>query len=257
MTDDQVPALAHADRRHEGDPEPIRPGSPETLRLYARDWMAFETWCAATGQTPLPASAATIAAFLAAATPSLSAGTMGRRVSAIAARHRQHGFVAPTRDRVVKEVLCAARYDAAPRHKPPPGPTQLMRLAGACGGDLTGLRDRALLLLVASGLGPASLVGLDAEHIRFTAAAAELTVGPASKEVGHLSIACEADRSRCPVQALRDWLQISDTRFGPVFRKIDRWGNIEHRRFDIAAVRQIVRRRSRRRLRHAGKAAAS
>jgi hypothetical protein len=42
-----------------------------------------------------------------------------------------------------------------------------------------------------------------------------------------------------------------------VFRKIDRWGNIEHRRFDIAAVRQIVRRRSRRRLRHAGKAAAS
>jgi hypothetical protein len=221
-----------------------------------RDWTAFETWCAANGQTPLPASAATIAAFLAATTPNLSAGTLTRRVSAIAARHRQSGFVAPTRDHLVKEVLRAARSDTTPRQRPQMAPAQLLRLAIDCGGDLTGLRDRALLLLATSGLGPAALVGLDAEHIRFTAIAAELRVDPAGDGVDCIGLRCEGDRGRCPVQALRDWLQISDTRFGPVFRKIDRWGNIEHRRFNVAAVRQIVRRRSRRRLRHAGKAAA-
>jgi site-specific recombinase XerC len=256
VTDDQAAAPAHADRHNAGNPPPVRPGNPETRRLYVRDWTAFTTWCAVTGQTPLPAGAATIAAFLAAAAPGLSAGTLARRVSAIAARHRQHGFGAPTRDRMVKAVLHAARRRGTARHKPPPAPAQLMRLAGACGGDLTGLRDRALLLLAASGLGPAALVGLDVEHVGFTATAAELLCDAAGRGVGRLILRCDADRGRCPVQALRDWLQISDTRFGPVFRKIDRWGNIEHHRFAVGAIRQIVRRRTRRRTRRAGKAAA-
>jgi site-specific recombinase XerC len=231
---------------------PVRSACAETLRLYARDWSTFETWCAAT--TALPADPAAVAAFLTEAAPRLSAGALARRVSAIAARHRQRGFAVPTLDRTVKAVLRTARRNAAPRRTPGPTPAQLLRLAGACGGDLTGLRDRALLLLMAvSGRGPAALVGLDVEHIRLTATAAEVILDGTGDR---LAIACDADRSRCPIQALRDWLQISDTQFGPVFRKIDRWGNIEHRRFSIAAVRQIVRRRTRRRARRASKAAA-
>jgi site-specific recombinase XerC len=236
---------------------PRRAAAPETLRLYARDWAAFEAWCATSGRTVLPATAATVVAFLSEAAPGLSAGALARRASAIAARHRQRGFAVPTLDRMVKAVLCTARRNVAPRRTPGPTPAQLMRLAGGCGGDLSGVRDRALLLLMtASGLGPAALVGLDVEDIRFTATAAEVSLDGTGDWVGRLSIRCDADRSRCPVQALRDWLQISDTQFGPVFRKIDRWGNIEHRRFGIAAVRQIVRRRTRRRARRAGKAAA-
>jgi site-specific recombinase XerC len=263
MTDHAVTAAHPRSRaRSPSRPDPpasVRSASAETLRLYARDWASFETWCAATGQTALPATAATVAAFLAEAASRLSAGALARRTSATAARHRQRGFAVPTLDRTVKAVLLTARRGAAPRRAPPPTPAQLLRLATACGGDLTGLRDHALLLLAAAGLGPAALVNLDAEHIRLAATAAELTLdaegegaGACGDGVSHRSIACDADRSRCPVQALRDWLQISDTQFGPVFRKIDRWGNIEHRRFSIAAVRQIIRRRARR----AGKATA-
>jgi site-specific recombinase XerD len=256
MTNGQATALPPAGVPDGLDPRSARPESPETWRLYARDWAAFETWCAATRQTALPASAATVAAFLAEAVPGRSVGTLARRVSAIAARHRQHGFVAPTSDHIVEAVLHAARRSATPRHKPQLAPAQLMRLAAACGGDLTGLRDRALLLLAAGGLGPAALVGLDAEHIRFTASAAELIFSRVGHQSECIVLRCDADRGRGPVQALRDWLQASDTQFGPVFRKIDRWGNIEHRRFAIAAVRQIVRRRARRRAHRAGKAAA-
>jgi hypothetical protein len=56
-----------------------------------------------------------------------------------------------------------------------------------------------------------------------------------------------ANLTVCPVQALRDWLDTSDTRFGPVFRKIDRWGTIEHRRLGSDAVRRILARRTPRR----------
>jgi hypothetical protein len=260
MTDHAATAAQH---RRPDPPASVRSASAATLRLYARDWTAFETWCAATGRTALPADPATVAAFLSEAAPRLSAGALARRTSAIAARHRQRGFAVPTGDRTVKAVLHAARCNAAPRRARPPTPAQLLRLATACGGDLTGVRDHALLLLAAAGLGPAALVNLDAEHIRLTATAAELTLNAEGEgarargdAVSHRSIACDADRSRCPVQALRDWLRISDTQFGPVFRKIDRWGNIEHRRFSVAAVRQIIRRRTRRRARRAGKATA-
>jgi hypothetical protein len=51
------------------------------------------------------------------------------------------------------------------------------------------------------------------------------------------------------VQALRDWLATSDTTFGPVFRKIDRWGNIEHHRLGANEVGRILSRRTPRRMR--------
>jgi site-specific recombinase XerC len=259
MTDDETAATARAAAHPSGPdpPSPRRPGNPETRRLYALDWTAFELWCAAAGRISLPATAATVVAFLTEAAPGLSAGALARRASAIAARHRARGFAAPTVDRAVMAVLRTARRNAAPRRAAGPAPAQLMRLAGACGGDLAGVRDRALLLLLAAaGLGPAALVGLDVEHIRFTATAAEVTLESAGDWVGRLTVPGDADPSRCPVQALRDWLQISDTQFGPVFRKIDRWGTIEHRRFGVAAVRHIVRRRTPRRARRSRKAAA-
>lgn len=51
-------------------------------------------------------------------------------------------------------------------------------------------------------------------------------------------------RSNCPVSALEDWLWVSDSAFGPVFRKIDRWGNLEHRRLGTDAIRRIWQRRT-------------
>jgi hypothetical protein len=37
--------------------------------------------------------------------------------------------------------------------------------------------------------------------------------------------------------------------YGPVFRKVDRWGNVEHRRLGTDAIRRILARRNRGRLR--------
>ncbi len=103
-------------------------------------------------------------------------------------------------------------------------------MAAACPGDLAGMRDRALLALAAAGLGRAALVGLDAEQLRFSAMAVELSLRPiaaAPDSPRQMTIPCGATLATCPVQALEDWLRSSGTRFGPVFRKIDRWGTIE------------------------------
>ena len=47
----------------------------------------------------------------------------------------------------------------------------------------------------------------------------------------------------CPLRALRAWLDVLGCRFGPVFRKVDRWGGLEHTRPGTDAVRRVLLRR--------------
>jgi hypothetical protein len=247
-----------------------KPLSPASRRAYEADWAAFSAWCAASGRVALPADAATLAAYL--KNPATAGsrhpaargrrrGTLDRWLAAIAHAHRARGFAAPTDDPTVRKLLRATKRQVAIGPRPaPPAAAQLLRMAAACPGDLAGLRDRALLLLAAAtGLGRKVLVGLDAEHVRIDAAAAEFSLLAAGEgRAGMRNIVVprnpvlDGPGSRstglCPVGALEDWLGASDTRFGPVFRKIDRWGNVEHRRLGTDALRRILLARRAKRL---------
>ena len=67
-----------------------RPSSPETLRLYAADWAAFEDWCRGRALATLPADPATVVAFLTAGADTLGAGALGRRAAPKSASRRDH-----------------------------------------------------------------------------------------------------------------------------------------------------------------------
>ena len=227
----------------------------ETLRLYAGDWAAFAAWCRRQGCAALPAAPPTVAAYLDTLAGALGPGALARRAAAIGDRHRRNGHASPGADPLVRAVLRTARQSARTaraasplpavpptRRRSPPGPTQLARMAAACPGDLAGLRDRALLLLAAAGLGRDLLLGLDAEHVRGTAGGVELRVPDPADPTGTERVVILAGAGcvmLCPVRALRDWLRASDCCFGPVFRKVDRWGNVEHRRLGADALRRI------------------
>ena len=239
-----------------GAPAPLSRAAPaaETLRLYRADWHAFASWCDAEQLEALPAAPATVARFLA-SLPSLSAGALARRAAAIAAQHRQHGMASPASDPAVTTLLRHAGRTAMPHRPPSALPAQLSRMAASCPRDLAGLRDRAMLLLAGAvpgraGLRRAALVGLQVEQLRFTATGLKLTLPGDDRTDAPprvLIVPCDTRPGGCPVQALRDWLEASATRFGPVFRKVDRWGNVEHRPLGTDAVRRIIARRSPRR----------
>jgi len=169
---------------------------------------------------------------------------VARRLAAIADQHRQAGLIAPTKDPGVKTVLKAMRRAASRRRELPPSPALLDRMIAGCPSDLAGLRDRALLLLMAAtGLGRAALVSLDAENVRKTVAGCTLRLDKTGTWRS-IALARSPDLGKCPVQALDEWLLVSETSFGPVFRKIDRWDNIEHHRLGADAVRRILARRT-------------
>jgi hypothetical protein len=133
-------------------------------------------------------------------------------------------------------------------------------MAATCPGDLAGLRDRALLLLAAgTGLGRSALVRFDMEHIRFTTAGLELTIPDcrdAAGRKGSITVHRGASLVSCPARALEDWLRSSNASSGPVFHKVDRCGNVEHRCLGADTIRRILARRSTRRIRRAAEARA-
>ena len=248
------PAAADAARRARAAPL-----AAETRRLYAADWADFAAWCGRRRCAALPAAPATLAAYLGARAATLKHGALARRAAAIADRHRRAGLPPPGADPAVRAVLRAARIAAGaaarsapsapgalrarPARRRSPGPAQLTRMAARCPGDLAGLRDRALLLLAAAGLDGARLLALDREHVRLTGRGVELAVrGQAGWD--RLELARGAAAAACPARALEQWLDDSDTRFGPVFRKVDRWGGVDHGRLRPDGLRRILRRRA-------------
>ncbi len=184
-------------------------------------------------------------------TSHLSPGAAARRLAAISDQHRRAGLPIPTTAPGVRTALRQTRRAAPPRREPLPAPALLLRMTASCPRDLAGLRDRALLLLAEANLNRSTLTGLQAEHVRFTASGVELREDSDGAPRLVMTALRKPDHATCPVRALEDWLRTSDTSFGPVFRKIDRWGNLEHHRLGPDAVRRILIRRALRRLRHA------
>ena len=177
-----------------------RAPAPETARLYAIDWQSFVAWCQASGPAPrCPPRRRRSRRFSPPRGKKSARGALGRRAAAIGDRHRQLGLASPTADPAVRAILRQTRRAATPRRPARERPTQLQRMAAACPGDLAGMRDRALLLLAAAGLGRTALVGLDAERLRFTATAVELTLpqpGPAGDRLP-LVVPCGATLATC------------------------------------------------------------
>ncbi|MFF3572742.1 site-specific integrase [Nocardia jiangxiensis] len=103
--------------------------SPNTVRAYRSDWIAWSAWCAAEGRCALPADPLDVAVYLAAAADArkpdgawaFSAATLERKSAAIAAVHAANGLASPTRTDVVRLTLRGIRRTrrTQPRRKRP------------------------------------------------------------------------------------------------------------------------------------------
>ncbi len=225
--------------------------APETRRAYAADWRHFCAWCQAAGCDPLPAPPAAVAAYLAALAGQYSRSALDRRLAAIGQQHRLRALEWSAGHPAIRSTLrgIARQHGSRRRQAAALTSVELRRLVAACPGDLAGLRDRALLLLgFAGALRRSELVGIDREHLRITEAGLRVAL-PRSKgdpegKGAELGISRGKRRETCPIRALEAWLEASRCTFGPVFRKVDRWGNIEHARLGSDAVRDILLRRA-------------
>ncbi len=218
-----------------------------TQRAYGSDFAIFSAWCAEQGLCPLPAEPATVAAFIAAeAGRGIKSSTIGRRVAGIRYSHKLAGYPTPTDDERVKAVVRGARrtLGIAPDKKAAATSDKVLAMVAAHRTDLTGKRDRALLLLgFALAARRSELVALDVSDIEECPEGLRVRIrkSKTDQEGAGATIAVCRGSIACPVAAVRDWLAAANITEGPVFRPIAKGGKLKSTRLTAQSVALIVK----------------
>lgn len=211
----------------------------------------------------LPATSESTLRYLAAHADKLAYSTLKQRLAALAQWHISQGFPDPTKTPAVRQVLKGIRA-LHPAQAKQAAPLQLQHLEQAVAWleqeaaraadaqDLATLRrcrrDAALLLIgFWRGFRSDELSRLRVEDIRAQAGSGMTLYLPHSKgDRDHRGTTYHAPALArlCPVEAYLAWVAVAGIAHGPVFRRLDRWGNLAadglHANSLIALLRQIL-----------------
>ncbi len=207
-----------------------RMAKAENTRIaYRAAVRAWCDWCDLRGLTPLPASGADVATFLATERRrGLAPNTIDLRRAAIRYLHRAAGGAVPTGDVCVAETVAGIRRDAArkgeaPDKKAAATASIIRQMLEKIPDDLRGLRDKALILVAFAGaLRRAELVAIRVERLEQTERGLRLTI-PQSKGSQAAAVIVPlpyGETELCPVRALARWREAAGITAGPVFRRI-------------------------------------
>ena len=215
-----------------------------TALAYRSRWRSFEAWCTRAGRVALPATAQTVAVYLThlATERGLKATTVDAHLTAIRAVHRGAGATAPDALTARKVIVAAQRREAArdgrygPRKAVPVMATDLPAIIAACDDQTAaGLRDRAVVLLgfalLARRSELAALNLSDVELVPGEGVAVTIRSSKTDQSArGNIRrIHYAANERVCPVRAVMAWTTFLTARgitTGPLFTRIDRWGNV-------------------------------
>ena len=219
-----------------------------TLRGYQSDWREFCAWCEGHGVGPLPAAPETVAAYIAECARHLKPGSIQRRLNAIAEAHKAAGLDSPTAAGMVKNTMKGIRRirGTAPVQKSPTLTDDIRAMVDAADAGLIGIRDRALILLgFAGAFRRSELVALDVTDCAFGKDGLTVTLRRSKTdqtgEGRKIGIPYGSNPETCPVRTVQAWLELAAISSGPLFRSINRHGQVQPGRLSPIDVARVVK----------------
>ena len=172
----------------------------------------------------LPATPQVVGAYLAACGEGYAMSTLRRRVAAIARASGALSAPLDTRHPHIRETLrgIGVEYGAPARQAAALTTDEIRRLIAGCGEDLTGRRDRALLLIgFAAALRRSELVALEVADLTAVRGGLKLLIGRSKTDATHegafVVLARGQAAETCPVRAVQAWLTAASITHGPIF----------------------------------------
>jgi site-specific recombinase XerD len=212
--------------------------SENTRRAYQADWERFEAWCTAGDVDALPAAAGDVGNYLLELKDrGLEASTIRRKAVAIGRRHVAAGHDNPTRERYVECIVDGVFNETfyVPKRKRRLGEEQVLALVEAVDHDVAAqtARDRAILLMGwETAFRRGELASLTVADVSWQGD--DVLVVQLRRDVNRYQqkdperrrILRQADRRWCALEALERWMRAGGIDAGPMFRRMDQWGNI-------------------------------
>src|ERR1043166_8111154 len=229
--------------------EYIRASKAEsTLRGYSADWRDFITWCESHNLCPLPALPGVVASYIAECAGRLKVGSIQRRLNAIAEPHKVVGLESPTSTGMVRNTLKGIRrtIGTAAEQKAAALTEDIRAMIAATDEGLIGLRDRALILLgFAGAFRRSELVSLDVADLDFSRDGLTVTLRRSKTDQEgqgrKVGVPYGANPETCPVRVLQSWLELAGIANGPVFRSINRHGQVQAGGLSPVDVARVVK----------------
>jgi integrase len=174
-------------------------------------------------------------------------GSIQRRVSAIAAAHMAANLDTPTCTTAVHLCLAGIRRALGTRQegKAPALTSDVAAMLSHVPAGLLGLRDRALLLVgFAGALRRSELAALNVEDLTFGEDGLKVLIrkSKGDQDGAGQVVGIVRGASLCPVAALEAWLKASGIISGPIFRCVNRHGQIQARAITGQVVALVVKR---------------
>jgi site-specific recombinase XerD len=225
-----------------------RSKAENTLRGYRADWKDFCGWCDSHGVCPLPVSPEAVASYIADCAGRLKVGSIQRRLNAIAEAHKAMGLDSPTGAGIVRATLKGIRrtLGTAAAPKAPTLTDDIRAMVDETDAGLIGARDRALILLgFAGAFRRSELVALDLGDCVFGKDGLTVTLRRSKTDQDgqgrKIGIPYGSNPETCPVRVLQSWIERAGLTTGPLFRSINRHGQLQSRRLSPMDVARIVK----------------
>lgn len=219
-----------------------------TLRGYESDWRHFCGWCESHGIVSLPAAPETVASYIAECAGRLKVGSIHRRLNAISEAHKATGMESPTHHPIVANTMKGIRRTkgTAPAQKTAALTDDIRSMVEATHRGLIGIRDRALILLgFAGAFRRSELVRLDVEDCAFGKDGLTVTLRRSkidqTGESRKIGIPYGSNPETCPVRSLQGWIEQASIKAGPLFRSLNRHGQLQAMRLGAIDVARVVK----------------
>jgi len=233
--------------------------APATRKAYAADLRDYSEFCTMNGLSPFGPGGEVLSLYIAQlAGRGKKPSTIARRVAALATEYHARGFrETPAASFLVSEVLRGVKrtLGVAPEdRKDPLLLDDLQRIVAACPEKLIGIRDRALCLLgFALGSRRASLASIAVSDLALMSGEGMVVTIRRDKEdqeqLGRkVPVAFGAQPETCPIRWTAAWLDAANIvdMDGPLFRAVDRHGNVSTRPLDPGSIARILKKAARR-----------
>lgn len=216
-----------------------------TRRAYQCDWKHFEAWCSVQRTPSLPVEPESAAAYAVnCVREGLKISTVRRRLAAIGEMHLRNRHPSPLDSWEVRSTLRRLRNEIGtpPVSKKPLSLTDLRSMLEQCAEDLSGMRDRAVLIIgFCSALKRSELVHLTVEDIAVAKEGLVLNIrgNPSSRR--KIALPFGRHPKTCPVKVLEAWLAAARIERGPIFRAVNKSGILSSRALSDRVIGDIVK----------------
>ena len=223
-----------------------------TLRAYKSDFRDFGVFCTKHGFTSMPTEPKVVSLYLTHLSANSKISTLRRRLVSIGVVHRIKGHYLDTKHPVIIENLMGIKRKkgSIQTGKKPILINHLKQIINVIDEQkipkIKKLRNRTLILIgFAGGFRRTELISIDHEDLDFVEEGVKITLKRSkTDQFGEgliKGLPYFTNEKYCPVTSLKNWINLSKIKTGPIFRRFSKGSILTSRRLTDQSVVLIIK----------------